>query len=256
MRLAFFTKDRKSKMKETEQTRSPYFLVIYGSYQDISLGLYRGAVPHRTQTAHAVRASAQLLPLIDHLLSEQKCSLSDLDFIALDQGPGAFTSLRVVLTTMNGISFAKKVPLVGCDGLRALADQMEVQAIQATNKPELLVALLNAYNNEVYYHFSRLQKDGSYQEVKDPGYADIGAVIGMITKQEVSSVWCAGNGANVYREVLVQQLGASAHIDQVLRHADLDTLAQHALTQWHEQEEPCYNLQPNYLKVQSFVKAA
>lgn len=242
-------------MKETEQSRSPYFLIIHGSYQDISLGLYRGTTPERSHTAHAARASAQLLPLIDKLLSEQNCTISDLDFIALDQGPGAFTSLRVVLTTINGVAFSQKMPLVGCDGLRALADQMESQAQQATHKPELLVALLNAYNNEVYYRMSRLQGDGSYSEVEQPGYADIEAVIAMITKHNAASVWCAGNGANVYREILVQHLGASAHIDQVLRHADLDTLAEHALAAWHAQEEPSYNLQPSYLKTQSFVKS-
>ena len=244
-------------MKETEPRGiTPRFLVIYGSYQDISLGLYAGSNPSCTQTAHAVRASAQLIPLVDRLLSEQKCSLTDLDFIALDQGPGAFTSLRVVLTTMNGVAFAKQIPLIGCDGLQALADEMVQQVGTATTPPELVVALLNAYNNEVYYHMRRRQEDGSYVPVEQSGYADIEDVATKIMAQGATSIWCGGNGANVYREALVQRLGANAHIDQVLRSASLDTLARQAMQRWGEQPEPQYNLQPAYLKTQSFVKSA
>lgn len=238
-------------MKETR----PTYLVIYGSYQDISLGLYSGHQPRHAHTVHAVRASAQLLPLIDQLLSQQNCKLADLDFIALDQGPGAFTSLRVVVTTINGVSFAKNVPLVGCDGLEALAMQMVEQVATANKQPELICALLNAYNHEVYYHLRRLNEQGQYEQVDEAGYAHVDDVADKIKATGAASIWCAGNGASVHREALVKQLGDVAHVDQVLRHASLDVLADQALARWQAQEEPVYNLQPQYLKTQSFVKA-
>ena len=96
-------------MKETShQNNTPKFLVVYRILSRYLTRLVLSGEPASTHTAHAVRASAQLLPLIDQLLVQHECELSDLDFIALDQGPGAFTSLRVVLTTINGIAFAQK----------------------------------------------------------------------------------------------------------------------------------------------------
>ena len=160
----------------------------------------------------------------------------------------------MVLTTINGIAFAQKIPLVGCDGLVALADQMVIQVATAQHQPELIVALLNAYNNEAYYHMRRRQKDGSYEPVSQSGYAHIDDVITMVLKENAQSVWC-GNGANVYREVLLQRLGSNAHVDNVLRNASLDTFAHQALALWQNQPHPVYNLQPEYLKTQSFVKA-
>lgn len=239
-------------MKEAK----PIYLVIHGSYQDISLGLYTRSKPYAAHTAHAVRASSQLLPLIDELLVAHNVSLNDLSFIALDQGPGAFTSLRVVVTTMNGIAFAKNIPLVGCDGLEALATQMQTQVLNANNKPELVCALLNAYNNEVYYHMRRFNTDGQYEQVGESGYAHIDDVCDMINAHKASSVWCAGNGSSLHREILVKRLGDGAHIDQVLHHASIETFAAQALTRWQSQDEPVYNLQPQYLKTQSFVKAS
>lgn len=242
-------------MKEVDQNGSPLFLVIYGSYQDLFLGLYQGTTPLHTHAAHAVRASAQLLPLVDQLLTEHNYTLKDLSFIALDQGPGAFTSLRVVLTTVNGIAFAQRVPLVGCDGLHALSQQMVTQVQSAKTPPALIVALLNAYNNEVFYQLHAQQKDGSYQEVGTASYGDIEEVARLIAEQQASNIWCAGNGAMLHRELLIQRLGDAVHVDSVLPHADLDTLAQQAYGRWQQQEENQYNLQPRYLKTQSFVKA-
>lgn len=242
-------------MKEVDQQTPPTFLVIYGSYQDLFLGLYSGTQRLHTQAAYTVRASAQLLPLIDRLLAEHSYSLEDLSFIALDQGPGAFTSLRVVLTTVNGIAFARRIPLVGCDGLQALSQQMITQVQTATTPPPLIAALLNAYNNEVFYQLHARQQDGEYALVGAPGYADIEEVARLIATQNASGIWCAGNGATLHRELLIQRLGDNAHIDQVLPHADLDTLAQQAYARWQKQESVSYNLQPRYLKTQSFVKA-
>ena len=92
---------------------------------------------------------------------------------------------------------------------------MVIQVATAQHQPELIVALLNAYNNEAYYHMRRRQKDGSYEPVSQSGYAHIDDVITMVLKENAQSVWCDINGANVYREVLLQRLGSNAHVDNV-----------------------------------------
>lgn len=62
-------------------------------------------LPQRQQRDH-------LLPAIDQLLDAANLQLSDLDFIAVGNGPGSFTGTRIGVLTAKTLSFANKVPLV------------------------------------------------------------------------------------------------------------------------------------------------
>ena len=98
------------------------------------------------------KASSLLVPYIKQILEKNSLKISDLDFICADQGPGAFTSLRVTIATINGISFASKIPLIGIDGLDALNQEtLSDVMLKKQGVPEILIVLLNAYNNEVYF---------------------------------------------------------------------------------------------------------
>ena len=73
-----------------------------------------------------------------------------LAFLAVNQGPGAFTSLRVIIASINGLALGDaQKRLIGVDGLDALAQEAHQKYIKDQNA--LLVPLLNAYNSEVYY---------------------------------------------------------------------------------------------------------
>jgi len=67
--------------------------------------LTEAALPQRQQRDY-------LLPAIDKLLDAANLQLSDLDFIAVGNGPGSFTGTRIGVLTAKTLSFANKVPLV------------------------------------------------------------------------------------------------------------------------------------------------
>ncbi|CCB89932.1 putative M22 peptidase homolog HI_0388 [Simkania negevensis Z] len=67
--------------------------------------LTQEALPTREQRDH-------LLPAIDRLLENSELELSDLDFIAVGNGPGSFTGTRIGVLTAKTLSFAKKLPLI------------------------------------------------------------------------------------------------------------------------------------------------
>jgi len=58
----------------------------------------------------------ELLPLIDGALSDCGISISDVDLVSVNTGPGSFTGLRIGLATAKGICQAAGIRLVGVDG--------------------------------------------------------------------------------------------------------------------------------------------
>ena len=54
-----------------------------------------GEITLNTKNTH----SEKLMPLVKHLLDELTLSVNDLDAIAVTQGPGSFTGLRIVMAT-------------------------------------------------------------------------------------------------------------------------------------------------------------
>ena len=54
-----------------------------------------GEITLNTKNTH----SEKLMPLVKHLLDELTLSVNDLDAIAVTQGPGSFTGLRIGMAT-------------------------------------------------------------------------------------------------------------------------------------------------------------
>ena len=57
--------------------------------------------------------SQTLVPMLDELKRMTELDLSTLDAIAITEGPGSFTGLRIGLTVMNTLADSLRVPIVG-----------------------------------------------------------------------------------------------------------------------------------------------
>lgn len=82
--------------------------------------------------------SERILSLISDLLRSQKLDLTMLDAIAVSQGPGSFTGLRIGFSTAKGLWYATGKPLVLVPTLDAMAQAGSAQVPKAGN---ILVAL-------------------------------------------------------------------------------------------------------------------
>jgi tRNA threonylcarbamoyladenosine biosynthesis protein TsaB len=89
------------------------------------------------------RHAVSLLPLIETVLRAGRCTLRELDAIAVSRGPGSFTGLRIGLSVSKGLACATGVPLVGVPTLEALA--RTAQARQG-----VIAAALDARKGELY----------------------------------------------------------------------------------------------------------
>ncbi|MBW6515262.1 MAG: tRNA (adenosine(37)-N6)-threonylcarbamoyltransferase complex dimerization subunit type 1 TsaB [Candidatus Cloacimonetes bacterium] len=68
-----------------------------------------------------VTHSERLMQQIDYGLKQSEMSIDEIDLIALSNGPGSFTGVRIGLATAKGICLAKKVPLYPVNTLKVLA---------------------------------------------------------------------------------------------------------------------------------------
>lgn len=79
----------------------------------------------------------KLVPLIQKTLTKARLDFSDLGMIATTVGPGAFTGLRIGLSTARAMGLALSIPVVGVTTLQVLAS-----AYFAQHQPDKNVLVL------------------------------------------------------------------------------------------------------------------
>jgi tRNA threonylcarbamoyladenosine biosynthesis protein TsaB len=83
---------------------------------------------------------------VEDLLRESGTSVADLSACVAGLGPGSFTGLRVGLSTLKGICYARQLPLIGVSSLRALARE----AAPGARSDALFCTLLDARHGHLY----------------------------------------------------------------------------------------------------------
>ena len=86
------------------------FLTIHARYNDVQMGIFRDGNLIELASDESKKVSKNFIVLLDHLLKNNKLSLSDLSFIAAHQGPAPFTTLRVTLASVMDLHLQQESP--------------------------------------------------------------------------------------------------------------------------------------------------
>lgn len=144
----------------------------------------------------------ELTLLVQELLEQEGYAFRDLDALAVGAGPGSYTGLRIGVSTVKGLAYALKLPLIGLRTLRVMAHG---KAVKETLPEEArIVPMLDARRDEVYcsVHDRRgntLEAETALELRKDP-------VPGI---EGVETLYFIGSGAEKARDFL--DLSAEAH---------------------------------------------
>ena len=65
--------------------------------------------------------AANLAPFIDELMKANKLSYNELSAIAISEGPGSYTGLRIGTSTAKGLCYALDIPLIAISTLESMA---------------------------------------------------------------------------------------------------------------------------------------
>ncbi len=80
---------------------------------------------------------------IDEIIKEAGITFQDIAAIAVSQGPGSYTGLRIGVSAAKGLCFALDIPLIAVDTLQVLASQAKVSC-------GFIIPMLDARRMEVY----------------------------------------------------------------------------------------------------------
>ena len=80
---------------------------------------------------------------IEEAIAEAGITVQDLVAIAVSQGPGSYTGLRIGVSAAKGLCFALNIPLIAVDTLQTLASQAKVTDGK-------IIPMLDARRMEVY----------------------------------------------------------------------------------------------------------
>ena len=141
--------------------------------------------------------STHLTVLTEQLLANTGNRLADLAAVAVSDGPGSYTGLRIGAAAAKGLCFALDIPLVAVSTLRALAAQVAA----GTARPESwrYCPMLDARRQEVYAALYTYEG----QEVLAPTPLILDTHT-LAEQRAEHSVLFFGNGAAKFRAVLYE----------------------------------------------------
>jgi tRNA threonylcarbamoyladenosine biosynthesis protein TsaB len=123
----------------------PYILNIETATKNCSVALAKdGKTILCKEIAEEGYSHAERLHVfMEEIIKEAEICFQDLSAIAVSQGPGSYTGLRIGVSAAKGLCFALDIPLIAVDTLQVLASQAKVSE-------GLIIPMLDARRMEVY----------------------------------------------------------------------------------------------------------
>ncbi len=179
--------------------------------------------------------SENLMPMIETAFKSVDLTPEDIDVFGVTIGPGAFTGLRIGISTIKGMAEAFGKPVVGLSALEVLA-----AGIAPTDR--IICPILDAQRRQVYAGLYQYRRDQSIDNrpnreshynpedpgnFQNPGNSDSNkkneAIVTMVRETEVIKIQdlievaaklerkiiFVGDGVSLYENILEESLGDS-----------------------------------------------
>lgn len=148
------------------------------------------------QNAH----SEKITNFIKAVMEEAGIGYSQLDAVAVSQGPGSYTGLRIGVSTAKGICYAADLPMMAIDTLEAMAYGMKEKLGGQLDPDNLLIPMIDARRMEVYAAVfdANLNKvnDTSAMVIDENSFEDL---------RKDHRLWLFGDGAPKLSELFENQ---------------------------------------------------
>lgn len=142
----------------------------------------------------------KLMPMIDNLIKNCEMEINDITHIAVSEGPGSFTGIRIGVSAAKALAQVNDIPVISVPALKALA--YNIPFFQG-----LVCPVFDARRQQVYGAVYRWQNK-KCNEFLAPGAYDASELLSEIEGDE--KVIFLGDGADAYRDVIIKELGKKA----------------------------------------------
>lgn len=139
----------------------------------------------------------RVLPMVDSVLEKTGVSLSQLDALAFNCGPGSFTGVRVGTSVAQGLAFSVDLPVIPVSSLAAIA-----QLAYREGQHKHVLSSIDARMNEMYW--------ACYQENNGLMTLLGEEKVNKIEDVEVGGSWhCQGSGWDTFQTELNESKSVS-----------------------------------------------
>lgn len=112
---------------------------------------------------------------IEEIIKEAGITFSDLSAVAVSQGPGSYTGLRIGVSAAKGLCYALEIPLISVDTLTVLANQLQIEngiiiPMIDARRMEVYSAIFNAKKEMIREVQAEILTDSSFSEIEDAVY--------------------------------------------------------------------------------------
>lgn len=185
--------------------------------------------------------SQTLVPMAENLLNNTQISLSDVDVLAVNCGPGSFTGVRIGVAAVKGMAMALNKPCVAVSTLESMA--YNLQHIDC-----IAVCVMDARCNQVYNaNFSI--SDSNIERICPDRALSIDELISDIEKYD-RRIILVGDGARLCYEKMRDKLENAELSAEALRYQRASSTAFIALKKYQKGEYVSANdLMPYYLRL-------
>lgn len=219
-------------------------LCLETSAEVCSVGLVEDGNMISLQESDEPNSHTELITiLIQKCFATSAYKISDLEAVAVCEGPGSYTSLRVGTATAKGLCYGLSIPLIALDSLSILAAGIDDFKIEPD---QIIVPMIDARRMEVYsaiYNAQKIKISPTQAVILDNTIFDSFPVN--------KGVHLCGSGALKYYEnfkneqIMLHHLNASASF--------MVSLAENAYQNKMFSSLAYYN--PNYLKLPNITKS-
>jgi tRNA threonylcarbamoyladenosine biosynthesis protein TsaB len=178
----------------------------------VSVAVVDGEVVLAASELRSERRHAEdVTPMIDFVVKRAGLGLNELAAIAVNVGPGLFTGMRVGIASAQALAYALSLPLVGVDGLAAMA--AAVPAATASHV-DIVVPTIDARRSEVAWATHRVNSGGAQvrADMTRVDAARVGSIEDLLVaiRERAQNCLFVGDFAHRHRDDITAALGTQS----------------------------------------------
>jgi tRNA threonylcarbamoyladenosine biosynthesis protein TsaB len=178
----------------------------------VSVAVVDGEVVLAASELRSERRHAEdVTPMIDFVVKRAGLGLNELAAVAVNVGPGLFTGMRVGIASAQALAYALSLPLVGVDGLAAMA--AAVPAATASHV-DIVVPTIDARRSEVAWATHRVNSGGAQvrADMTRVDAARVGSIEDLLVaiRERAQNCLFVGDFAHRHRDDIMAALGVQS----------------------------------------------
>ncbi len=179
----------------------PTILAVDTSATPVSCAILQDDRLIASYYAHTKSTHSQtLMSMIEHALQINNLTMNDIDALAVNNGPGSFTGVRIGVSAVKGLAFAEKKPCIEVSTLASMAESFSGLPLDA-----IICSAMDARCQQVYTAQFIVNEQGNITRLTEDeaiSLADLKARLVDINKPVVF----VGDGAMICYEAFSGEL--------------------------------------------------